>query len=122
MLKPYHVRQIDEELKQEIVATVFSAEPVNETEENISMPGCSIRLTNSQVLASLDVKLEHLTPQQRSDVSSLLTEYNQLFSDIPGKTDVVSHDVDVGKSEPIKQHPYRCGPLKQGHFNETACD
>ena len=31
---------------------------------------------------------------------------------MPGKTECVLHDVDVGDAMPIKQHPYRVNPNK----------
>ena len=70
---------------------------------------CGVRLKNSQVLAiNLDAKLNHLAPEQQSDMSTLISEYSHLFSDVPGITDALFHDVDVGTARPIKQHAYRC--------------
>ena len=31
----------------------------------------------------------------------------------PNKTNLIEHDVDVGDSAPIKQHPYRASPMKK---------
>jgi len=35
----------------------------------------------------------------------LLREFAILFPDVPGRTTVAVHDVDVGDSPPIKQQP-----------------
>ena len=64
-------------------------------------------------MAHLDEKLKHLTEDQKSEVSKLLYDNKQLFSDVHCGTDIAEHDVDVGNALPIKQHPYRCGPIKQ---------
>lgn len=33
-----------------------------------------------------------------------------LFSDVPGRTSMIKHDIDVGNCPPIKQHPYHVNP------------
>lgn len=44
-------------------------------------------------------------------------EFPDLFSDVPGKTTVCSHGIDVGDASPIKQHPYRVNPQKRDIMN-----
>lgn len=75
--------------------------------------GCSVKLKNSNVLSNLDEKLQHLTGDQKNELSDLIKEYSCLFPDVPSKTDVAFHDVDTGDSRPIKQHPYRVNPVKR---------
>jgi len=72
-----------------------------------------IKLNNSQALANLENKLLHLTPTQRSEMTSLIRDNEQLFPDVPGKASGMFHDVDVGDNRPIKQHPYRVSPQKR---------
>ena len=73
----------------------------------------NFRLQNSDVLDNLECKLDHLLPEEQEELSSLLLEYSHLFSDTPGRTELVFHDVDVGDATPIKQHPYRVSPMKK---------
>ena len=42
-------------------------------------------------------------------ISSGLT----LFPDVPSRTNVVCHDVNVGEAEPVEQPPYRVNPQKR---------
>ena len=42
----------------------------------------------------------------------MILEYTGLFPDIPSKTNLVQHDVDVDNAMPVKQHLYRMNPLK----------
>jgi hypothetical protein len=70
------------------------------------------KLTNSEILCNLDSKLSHLNPQQQLEMKNLILKYKDLFPDVPRKTSVAIHDVDVGKNQPIKQHPYRMNPEK----------
>ncbi len=32
---------------------------------------------------------------------------------MPGRTTMLTHDIDVGESHPVKQHPYRVNPRKR---------
>ncbi|XP_059424715.1 retrovirus-related Pol polyprotein from transposon 17.6 isoform X1 [Carassius carassius] len=73
----------------------------------------SVRLNNSAILGKIDSHLSYLPKNQCEDVVKLLQKYPTLFSDIPGRTTVLSHDIDVGNSVPIKQHPYRVNPAKR---------
>ena len=66
----------------------------------------SPRLNNSDILNNLDPKLGHLKPKERDQLAQLIVDYKHLFPDVPSKTDKIFHDVDIGDSMPIKQHPY----------------
>ena len=79
-----------------------------------------MKLTNSQVLANLDVKLGHLPVEKRNDLIKLIHENAKIFPDVPNKTDSFFHDVDVGGASPIKQHPYRVGPVKLGKIRSEV--
>ena len=76
------------------------------------------KLSNSDVLGDMDSKLSHLKPSQRPDVLDLVHEYAQLFPDVPSRTDMISHDVDVGNAPPIKEHPYRLNPTKATYLDQ----
>ena len=71
-----------------------------------------LKLKNSDVLANLEEKVNHLGVSERNDILQVIREYPELFSDVPGRTNLVEHDVDVGDTVPIKQHPYRTNPEK----------
>lgn len=36
-----------------------------------------------------------------------------LFSDVPSRTSVLCHDIEVGRVSPVKQHPHRVNPKKR---------
>lgn len=63
------------------------------------------QLNNSTILANLESHLSYLTESQRVDIINLLQCYPTLFADVPGTTNVLFHDIDVGTFAPIKQHP-----------------
>ena len=53
-----------------------------------------------------------MSAEQSVQLAQLIMNYKDLFPDVPTKTTVVHHDVDIGDASPIKQHPYRANPLK----------
>ena len=55
----------------------------------------------------------HLSLEKRKSLIDLINEFSILFPDVPSRTNVISHDVDVGSSPPIKQHPYRVNPIRR---------
>jgi hypothetical protein len=77
----------------------------------------STKLHNSDVLRNIDhTKLSHLNEAQRRDIKVLVQEYQNLFPDVPSRTDRIAHDVEINDASPIKQHPYRLNPTKQKHL------
>ena len=56
--------------------------------------------------------LDHLTDDQRRTLKDLILKYPAICKDIPGRTDLLVHEVDVGGASPIKQSPYRLNPEK----------
>lgn len=60
-----------------------------------------------------EFNLKHLDPDKRQELSLLLNKYEALFSDIPGKTNLIEHSIKVKpNAKPIKQNPYRANPIK----------
>ena len=108
LLKLYSVRNPD----SENVVTLVDKPKINESEENHLTT--DVTLHNSDVLANTDLKFQHLPSNQRKDLECLLTEFPQLFSDVPQQSSLVEHDlVLVDGARPIKQHPYRASPWKR---------
>ena len=49
----------------------------------------------------------NLTEQQRAEMLQLLAEFDDVFSEIPGKTNLITHKIRVTNDEPIWQTPYK---------------
>ena len=56
---------------------------------------------------------EHLSAKQRSDLKDILDRYSAVFSDPPGHTSVVEHQINTGSARPVQQKPYRTPGLKK---------
>lgn len=59
-------------------------------------------LPNSAILSNLQSHLSYLPAAQCDRVVQLIEKYCMLFNDVPSQTTVVTHDIDVGESRPIK--------------------
>uniref|UniRef100_A0A096M9Z4 ribonuclease H n=1 Tax=Poecilia formosa TaxID=48698 RepID=A0A096M9Z4_POEFO len=75
------------------------------------------RLKNSETLDKLDTLLAHLPAGRAKQLAGLIGEFPCLFSDTPGRTHLIEHDVDVGDAKPIKQRFYRVNLEKRKHLN-----
>ena len=77
-----------------------------------------VKLKNADVLSHLDEKLCHLSSHERMEMGNMINTFEHLFPDVPHKTTLMYHDVDVGDATPIKQHPYRLNPEKAEHLKK----
>ncbi|XP_034151412.1 uncharacterized protein LOC117595287 [Esox lucius] len=71
------------------------------------------RLSNSEMLKTLPLIMGHLNKDQMTDLIALLNCFLTVFQDVPSRTSVLEHDVDVGDTAPIRQHPYRVNARKR---------
>ena len=49
---------------------------------------------------------ENLTKEQEGQVRDILTEFQQVFTDLPGETDVIQHRISLTTTESIRTKPY----------------
>jgi hypothetical protein len=122
LLKAYHARGSETPAVSlmstavGVVPTAPGPEPEQELEPEPQSgfeDYCPPKLTNSQILNTVEDKLTHLTPDQQREMAGLIRKYADLFPDIPGLTTAAVHDVDVGDARPVKQHAYRVNPIKR---------
>ena len=119
MLKPYYSRKCDNVKPVQTIVTDPAENDCN-FDENFDVHSGTAKLNNSEILRNIDSKLAHLTQSQQQDLKELFSEYKQLFSDVPSRTDTIIHDVDVGDAQPIKQHPYRLNPQKEEYLKNEV--
>ncbi len=58
----------------------------------------------------------HLPESKCADLIALINCYISLFGDIPSRTQLLEHDINVGDAEPICQHFYQVSPNKLLHL------
>lgn len=54
------------------------------------------------------------------DSIELIESNKTLFADVPSQTHLLTQDIDVGDSQPIKQHPYRVKPDKRRRLKKQV--
>ena len=59
----------------------------------------------------LEEKLQHLEGVQKKMLRRL-SKYTTVFDSVPGRINMIQHDIDVGESTPVKLPPYRVNPQK----------
>ena len=78
------------------------------------------RLNNSETLRGLDTLFTHLSTDRAAQLADVIHRYPSLFSDTPGRTHLIEHDIDVGDSEPIKQRFYRVNFEKRKYLDSEV--
>ncbi|XP_023191398.1 uncharacterized protein LOC111608951 [Xiphophorus maculatus] len=118
LLKPYYARDQVKKSPEDIhpvcaVNEVCMATCSNEETGTLDSAMTHGRLSNSESLQKLDVLLSHLSEHHSKQLSELIYSFPGLFSDTPGRTTWLEHDIDVGQVSPIKQHFYRVNMEKR---------
>lgn len=130
MLKLYHCREetdrspVDLKPSQPaaspgISALIVTDHPNRSETDDLEMQNSThqgARLPNSEMLKSLPSQLCHLTAEQQHDVVDLVYRFACLFNDVPTRTTVLKHDIELKEPKdqrPIKQHPYRANQVKR---------
>lgn len=124
MLKAYYpqesakVSKVDTALLRPVAADCtalfVTSSPDPSTDEFLlcSTTSHGAQLPNSEMLNALPSLLDHLSPQAAADVIDLIGRFPCLFGDVPTRTNVLKHDIDVNDAKLIKQHAYHVNPTK----------
>ena len=63
---------------------------------------------------------EDLSPEQQQDVKQLLTRNRDRFSEIPGRTNVIQHDIYTIPGKVVRQRPYRIPHARREAIKEEV--
>jgi len=78
---------------------VFEVEEGDEDESSL--------FTSAQTETYKDVKVNpELTKEQRDEVMKVLEEFQDVFTDVPGLTNLGKHSITLTTEEPIHSRPY----------------
>ena len=121
MLKPFVDRQENAELlvvKMDNNSCKNNEEGKNEqTGEGNSF---DFPKANSEIFNHLSDYLQYLNVEEREAIIDLICDFQDIFKDVPGRTTLLEHDVDIGGAKPIKQCPYRLNPRKEEIVNREV--
>ena len=88
-----HEDTVDEECRE--------ANEYNRNEVSIQFP----TIVSKETLDDVKINTE-LDTNQAKEVSKLLKDFSDVFTDIPGTTDLVEHDIVLTSSQPVRSRPY----------------
>ena len=113
-VKTYHVnmlkRDVDRNIKEAAIeenhelAAVITV--VNDGE--IGVDEEMLDLFNSQRKETYkDVKVSpNLSAEKKKQINELLWEFKDIFSDVPGRTDLAEHEIKLTSDRPVRSKPY----------------
>ena len=116
MLKKYFDRKdivdvapdVDKKEACETETAAYISAVVHDGESGTDGDGEILDLYNSkqkETYKDVDINPE-LNGRQKAELLRLLEEYGDIFSDVPGKTDLVEHEIVVTSTEPIRSKAY----------------
>ena len=70
-------------------------------EEMIELANCHQKETVKDVKLGIE-----LTKTQQEEMMDTLVRYEEVFSDIPGKTNVIEHKIELTNNNPVRSRPY----------------
>ncbi|GFY18402.1 hypothetical protein TNCV_2396311 [Trichonephila clavipes] len=103
MLKPYHQRE------ENINLLCINLLKHDEEEDIPSLELENERSGWSKIISVVQLNSK-LSQIQRGQLKELLYEYSNLFSNIPGCTDLAEHDIELESERAIFAKPYRMSP------------
>ncbi|GFY18119.1 retrovirus-related Pol polyprotein from transposon 297 [Trichonephila clavipes] len=84
-------------------------------QKSLIIPDHLIKQTpKEEKLVDIDLTESKLDDEQQRQLKALLNNFKGLFSDQPGLTHVVYHEIDTGDKGPVVSRPYKYDRVKQG--------
>ncbi|GFX62098.1 retrovirus-related Pol polyprotein from transposon 297 [Trichonephila clavipes] len=72
------------------------------------------QMPKEEKLIDIDLTESKLDDEQQRQLKALFNNFKGLFSDQPGLTHVVYHEIDTGDKGPVVSRPYKYDRVKQG--------
>ncbi|XP_062601794.1 uncharacterized protein LOC134263457 [Saccostrea cucullata] len=106
LLKKYNVR---EERNTDSPTTLASCVVLESEETEDSSNEHLLHLLPMKATESFtDVKVNHsLSSDQLESINDVLHEFQEVLTDLPGRTNVIQHEVHLTTKEPIRNRPYQ---------------
>ena len=111
-ISTYHANMLKQyvERRNELSHCLLSAEGIESVDdddnEEFPLDDCTFP-TAKKPESYRDVSISHaLTSEQREEVETLISQYSDVLSSLPGKTDRIQHDIKLLTSEPIRTKGY----------------
>ncbi|GFT27349.1 transposon Tf2-9 polyprotein [Trichonephila clavipes] len=84
-------------------------------QKSLIIPDHLIKQTpQEEKLVDIDLTESKLDDEQQRQLKTLFNNFKELFSDQPGLTHVIYHEIDTGDKGPVVSRPYKYDRVKQG--------
>lgn len=113
MLKPYIARDWNHDIVSSCL--VFDPSPLTDVQHPEFGPSPS--------KGEDKFSLEHLDGDKKTELVGLLESFSGLFSDLPGKTSLIEHHIELQPgTKPVRLPPYRANPAKMAVIRKELDD
>lgn len=119
-VKIYHSNLMKPFIEREGVA-LMSLNAPEEVHLPIPQLGEHSDATGIEDIMQKAVKTKEMTPEHLCDLRGLLEQFRDIFSNRPGRTTEVTHDIELTSDQPIKAKSYRQSP-RQRDLMKTEID
>ncbi|MGH0149802.1 UNVERIFIED_CONTAM: hypothetical protein FKN15_016115 [Acipenser sinensis] len=65
---------------------------------------------------------EQLVPDQQRELRELIEEFSDVFSDVPGRTNLVEYDIISPPGVTVRERPYRIPESRRSGVRQEVCD
>ncbi|GFX45472.1 hypothetical protein TNCV_2740091 [Trichonephila clavipes] len=104
MLKPYHRRP---ELLNDVLVDTEEIIESSELEEDFPYMLTDPNVFDFREIVENNKLKKRLNDEQIMQLGKLLVRFSAIFSNIPGKTNLVEHDIDLISDKRVQRKPYR---------------
>ena len=109
MLKPYFERKNTEEERYEAIQCLDIICSIEDSVDDDIKEMVSPNIVQQESTQHVTIS-EELMVEQQLEVNKFLNTFGDVFTDVPGKTNLITHDVKLKEEKPIFKKPY-CLPF-----------
>ena len=102
-------------------ASMLLSQDDDDESDEYSLEDCTFP-SNKEIETYRDVSIsDELTDEQKKEVKELLAKYPDVLTSIPGKTELLEHDIKLSTAEPVRSKGYPL-PYKTREIMESEID
>ena len=127
VVSTYHANMLKQyvERRNELSHCLLSAEAIESVDdddiEDFPLDDCTFP-TAKKPESFRDVGISNtLTSEQRKEVETLMKQYTDVLSSLPGRTDQIQHDIKLLTSEPIRTKGYSIPYKTRSVMEKNSC-
>ncbi|XP_064484714.1 uncharacterized protein LOC135396973 [Ornithodoros turicata] len=112
-VRTYHTNLMKPYIESTHVVSVALNMPEEQPAEILEWGEITSLVPNTEEIVKTVVAEGSLNDSQVDDLRELISEFGELFSDKPGKTHLICHDIELTTDVPVRSRPYRISPRQE---------